>query len=234
MADMFAPLEPYATGVLETGDGHQVYWEQCGNPAGRTAVFLHGGPGSGCSVNQRRLFDPSLYNVVLFDQRGCGRSRPLASDHRVTLSTNTTAHLTSDMESLRTLLAVESWIVVGLSWGTTLALAYAETYPQRVDGLLLGLVTTTSREEVQWITEDVGRIFPVQWDRFSSAVPEIWRHLPLVDAYGEMLNSDDAALRELAAREWCTWEDAHVSLAPARSWANELKRYDARGASRAN
>ena len=214
MERRFPAIEPYASGMLDTSDGHQVYWECCGNPDGKPALYLHGGPGSGASPGQRRFFDPDAYRVVLFDQRGSGRSRPLASEPDADLSTNTTAHLIADIEALRQLHEVESWTVLGLSWGTTLALAYAQTHPQRVNALVLGLMTTTSRREVEWITEDVGRIFPREWDRFAAAVPDSLRHLPLVDAYARLLFDADPAVRDHAAREWCAWEDAHVSLAP--------------------
>jgi pimeloyl-ACP methyl ester carboxylesterase len=168
----FLALEPCESGLLDVGDGHEVYWESCGNPAGTPALFLHGGPGSGCSSGQRRFFDPSLYRAVLFDQRGSGRSRPLASSPDACLSTNTTAHLVADIEMLRVMLDVDRWTVLGLSWGTILGLAYAEAHPHRVKALVLAFVSPTSRREVQWITEDVGRIFPREWDRFANAVPE--------------------------------------------------------------
>lgn len=214
MQDGFLPSEPYDSGMLDVGDGHRVYWECCGNPDGRPALYLHGGPGSGCTPAERRLFDPDAYRVVLFDQRAAGRSRPLASEPDADLSTNTTAHLIADIETLREHQHVESWTVLGLSWGSTLGLAYAQTHPQRVSALVLALVTTTSRREVEWITHDVGRIFPQQWDRFAAAVPHELRDLPLVDAYATLLFDRDAAVREHAAREWCAWEDAHVSLTP--------------------
>lgn len=214
MHGQFPAIEPFESGMLDVGDGHQVYWECCGNPNGKPALYLHGGPGSGCSAGQRRFFDPDAYRAVLFDQRGSGRSRPLASDPGTDLSTNTTAHLMADIEALRELHGVDSWVVLGLSWGTTLGLAYAQAHPQRVDALVLGLVTTTSRREVEWITEGVGHIFPREWDRFASAVPESLRRLPLVDAYATMLMDPDPAVQEHAAREWCAWEDAHVSLTP--------------------
>ncbi|MBA2364162.1 MAG: prolyl aminopeptidase [Chloroflexia bacterium] len=213
MRTRFPATDPYDSGMLDVGDGHRVYWECCGNPDGRPAIYLHGGPGSGCTPGQRRFFDEDAYRVVLFDQRGSGRSRPLASDPDADLSTNTTAHLIADIEALRELHGVESWTVVGMSWGTTLGLAYAQAHPQRVNGLVLALVTTTSRREVEWITRDVGRIFPQEWDRFSAAVPDTLRHLPLVDAYGRLLLDADPAVSERAAREWCAWEDVHVSLA---------------------
>ncbi len=213
-AGRFPATEPYESGMLGVGDGHEVYWECCGNPDGKPALYLHGGPGSGCTPGQRRFFDPDAYRVVLFDQRGSGRSRPLASEPDADLSTNTTAHLIADIEALRRLHGVESWTVLGISWGTTLGLAYAQAHPQRIDGLVLALVTTTSRREVEWVTQDVGRIFPREWDRFAAAVPDTLQHLPLVDAYAVLLSDPDPAVREHAAQEWCAWEDAHVSLTP--------------------
>jgi proline iminopeptidase len=213
MQDRFPAIDPDDSGMLDVGDGHQVYWECCGNPDGKPALYLHGGPGSGCTPGQRRFFDPDAYRVVLFDQRGSGRSRPLANEPDADLKTNTTAHLIADIEALRRHHGVESWTILGMSWGTTLGLAYAQTHPQRVNALVLALVTTTSRREVEWITRDVGRIFPREWDRFAAAVPDTVRHLPLVDAYATLLFDTDAAVREHAAREWCAWEDAHVSLA---------------------
>ncbi|HVR34098.1 MAG TPA: prolyl aminopeptidase [Acidimicrobiia bacterium] len=207
-------IEPYATGVLETSDGHAVYWECVGNPTGAPVVYLHGGPGSGCTPGQRNLFDPAIHRAVLFDQRGSGRSQPLASDPGADLGTNTTSHLIEDMEALRRMLEIDSWTVLGMSWGTTLGLAYAQRHAERVDGLVLALVTTTSRREVDWMTEGVGRIFPVEWHRFASAVPEGLRDRRLVDAYAAMLGDPDPEIHGRAAVEWCTWEDAHVSLDP--------------------
>jgi proline iminopeptidase len=200
--------------MLDAGDRHHVYWECCGNPAGKPALFLHGGPGSGCSAGQRRFFDPSLYNMVLFDQRGSGRSRPLASDLDADLSTNTTQHLIADIEALRELRGIDRWTILGVSWGSTLALAYAQTYPKRVNAMVLALVTTTSHREVRWITEDMGRVFPQQWERFIDAIPQRLRHLRPVESYARMVADADPITRDNAAREWCAWEDAHVSLAP--------------------
>jgi proline iminopeptidase len=215
MSGQFPSVEPFDSGMLDVGDGHRVYWECCGNPAGKPALFLHGGPGSGCSAGQRRLFDPNLYRVVLFDQRGCGRSLPSAPG--ANLNTNTTAHLIADIEALRALHGVDRWTILGLSWGTTLGLAYAQAFPRRVTALVMGFVTTTSRREVQWMTEDVGRIFPQEWERFAGAVPERLRYLPLVDAYATMLTDPDPVVCDHAAREWCLWEDAHVSLTPGHT-----------------
>lgn len=214
MQRRFSETEPYDSGTLDVGDGHRVYWECCGNRDGKPAVFLHGGPGSGFTSGASRYFDPDVYRILLFDQRGSGRSRPLASDQDADLSTNTTAHLIADMECLRRYHEIEQWTVLGISWGTTLGLAYAQTHPERVRSLVLALVTTTSRREVQWITGDVGRVFPKEWERFSLAVPDTMRHRPLVDAYSTLLFDPDPAVREDAALEWCAWEDVHVSLSP--------------------
>jgi proline iminopeptidase len=214
MDPRFPPIEPFDSGLLEVGQGHRVYWETVGAPDGLPALYLHGGPGGGASPGQRRFFDPTRYRAVLFDQRGCGRSRPLAEEPGADLSANTTPHLLADIELLRERLGVDRWVVLGLSWGTTLALAYAERHPERVAGLVLGLVTTTSRREVEWITEGVGRIFPREWERFAAGVPERRRDRPLVDAYAELLFDPDPAVCAKAARDWCDWEDAHVSLVP--------------------
>lgn len=210
----FPPIEPYENGMLDVGDGHQIYWECCGNPTGKPALFLHGGPGTGCSVGQRRFFDPNVYRALLFDQRGSGRSLPLASQLSSNLASNTTSHLIADIERLREVLGIESWVILGLSWGTTLGLAYAHALPRRVKAMVLGFVGTTSRAEVQWITKDVGRIFPQEWERFVEAVPQHLRSIPLVDAYAIMLADADEAVRDRAAQAWCKWEDAHVSLTP--------------------
>lgn len=212
--EQFPATEPYESGMLTVGDGHAMYWEVCGNPDGVPALYLHGGPGSGSSVGQRRWFDPQAYRAVLIDQRGSGRSWPLASKPVVDLSTNTTQHLIADIEQLREQLGVDAWVILGLSWGTTLGLAYALAHPTRVRGLVLGLVTTGSRDEVRWITEDVGRIFPEEWDAFTGHIPEQLRHLPLLDAYAALLEDPDPAVHDPAARAWCNWEDAHVSLTP--------------------
>ncbi|MFR9806491.1 prolyl aminopeptidase [Pseudonocardia sp. RS010] len=211
---LFPPIEPYASGMLDVGDDQSVYWECCGNPHGQPALYLHGGPGGGIGTGARRYFDPKKYCVVLFDQRGCGRSRPSAADPLTDLSVNTTQHLIADIEELRELHEVQAWTVLGTSWGSTLGLAYAQAHPERVNGLVLAAVTTTSAREVQWITEDVGRLFPREWERFTGAVPERLRTGRLIDAYATMLNEPDPSVREHAAREWCLWEDAHVSLTP--------------------
>lgn len=211
---MYPPIEAYDSGMLDVGDGNRVYWETSGNPDGVPAVALHGGPGSGCVPGMRQLFDPQKYRVVLFDQRGCGRSRPYAGDPSVDLHTNTTDHLIADLELLRAHLSIDRWVVVGWSWGTTLALAYAERHPDRVAALVLTAVTTTTPCEVQWITRDVGRLFPAEWARFRAGAPEADRDGSLVDAYARLLADDDPAVREKAALDWCEWEDSHVNLGP--------------------
>jgi len=214
MSDRLPAIEPYESGMLEVGDGHHIYWECCGNPDGKPALYLHGGPGSGCTPGSRRFFDPQVHRIVLFDQRGCGRSVPLASDLHADLRANTTSLLIGDIGRLRQLLRIESWTLLGISWGSTLALAYAQAHAARADAMVLALVTTTSRREVEWVTQGVGRIFPREWERFAAAVPRILKDRPLVDAYAAMLFDDDPEVRDLAAREWCIWEDVHVSLAP--------------------
>ncbi|MEZ4660421.1 MAG: prolyl aminopeptidase [Caldilineaceae bacterium] len=214
MTNLYAPIEPFASGTLETSDGHQFYWEEIGNPSGTPALYLHGGPGSGCSPNARRYFDPKTYRAVLFDQRGCGRSRPLASAPDVDLRWNTTDHLVADIESLRVHLGIKRWLVVGASWGVTLALVYAQRHPACVRAMVLGAVTAGTRREIEWITRDMGRIFPREWARFAAVVPEAERSGDLCAAYARLLASPDPQVRERAALEWCRWEDTHVSLMP--------------------
>lgn len=202
------------THTLHTTDGHDVYFEEFGNRRGVPLVLLHGGPGSGTSVNQRPFFDPALFRVVFVDQRGSGRSRPLAEEAGADPTTNTTHHLISDLEAIRERLAIDAWVLAGFSWGTTLALAYAESHPERCRGVMAALVTTTSAREVAWITDGVGVIFPREYERFVSHIPPALRQFRNVDAYATMLWGPDPDVAAAAAREWCAWEDAHVSLAP--------------------
>ena len=209
---LYPAIEPLEQGRLDVGDGHRLYWEVCGNPAGKPAVVLHGGPGSGCSPGLRRWFDPACYRIVLFDQRNCGRSTPSAGEPQVDLSSNTTAHLVADIERLRAHLGIDRWLVWGGSWGVTLALAYAESHPGRVSELVLGAVTSGTRRETDWITRDMGRIFPEEWARFAEVVPPADRDGNLAAAYGRLLRDPDPGLRERAALAWCRWEDTHVSL----------------------
>jgi proline iminopeptidase len=170
MAGLYPELEPFEDAMLDVGDGQHVYWEICGNPSGKPAVVLHGGPGSGCTPEHRRFFDPAAYRIVLFDQRGAGRSEPQAGEATVDLSTNTTQHLIADIEVLREHLGVDRWLVWGYSWGSTLALAYAEHHPDRVTEAVLGSVTMSRPAEIQWLYRGVGRFFPEQWRRFQHGV----------------------------------------------------------------
>lgn len=206
------PIEPYDQGLLDVGDGNRIYREACGNPEGKPALVVHGGPGAGGGRGSRRTFDPEKYRLVLFDQRGCGESVPHASDPGVSMSVNTTHHLVEDMERLREHLSIERWLLYGGSWGSTLILAYAERHPERVSEIVLLGVTTTRRSEIDWLYRGVGRFFPEEWARFRDAVPETDRDGDLVAAYARLLESPDPAIRSRAAWDWLAWEDAVISL----------------------
>jgi proline iminopeptidase len=210
----FPPLDPHDHGLLDVGDGNLVYWEVCGNPEGKPALVVHGGPGSGCSDGPRKTFDPERYRIILFDQRGCGRSLPHAADPAADMSVNTTAHLVGDMERLRAHLGVERWLLFGGSWGSTLILAYAERHPERVTEIVIPSVTTTRRSEVDWLYRGVGRFFPEQWHRFRAGLPQGERDGDIVAAYSRLMNHPEAAVREKAADDWCAWEDTVLSLEP--------------------
>jgi proline iminopeptidase len=212
----FPPLAPFASGLLTLDDGAEIWWEASGNPDGAPAVWLHGGPGSGVRDGYRRRFDPSRWQVVSLDQRACGRSRPLATSPGFDLSTLTTQRMVTDLEELRVHVGVDRWLVSGGSWGSTLALAYAEAHPDRVTGLVLCAVTTSAHEEIEWISERVGRVFPREWDAFEAASGRAPGQR-LLDAYLERLTDPDPSVRAAAARAWCTWEDVHVSLDPAHA-----------------
>jgi proline iminopeptidase len=215
MAALYPEIEPFEHGALAVGDGHRVYWEACGNPRGRPAVVLHGGPGSGCIPWHRRLFDPTVYRVVLFDQRGCGRSTPHAGGPRVDLTHNTTPHLVADIEALREHLGIDRWLVLGGSWGSTLALAYAERYSRRVTEMVLFGVTTGRRAEFDWLFRGgVAVFFPEQWERLRAALPAALRDGDLVEGYNKLLHETDAAVRDRAAYEWCMWESATPAWPP--------------------
>ena len=222
----FPPIEPYASGMLDVGDGQSIYWEASGNPDGKPAVALHGGPGSGSSPGRRRWFDPDRYRLVQLDQRGCGRSTPHAGDLATDLSTNTTHHLIADIERLREHLGIERWLVWGASWGVTLALAYAERFPERVTEMVLLSITMTRRADVHWLAHETGRFFPEQWARFRDAVPEADRDGDLVAAYDRLLNGTaDPAVAIQASIDWTAWEDAILSLeegyeVPHPRWAD--------------
>jgi proline iminopeptidase len=204
--DLHPAIDPYATGFLEA-DGHRFYWEKCGNPRGTPAVFLHGGPGGGCSPEHRRLFDPARYNVLLFDQRGCGRSTPHAS-----LDQNTTWHLVADIERLRNIIGAERWLVFGGSWGSTLALAYAQTHTERVSALILRGIFTLRRAELLWFyQEGASWLFPDLWEGFVAPIPPAERG-NLMAAYHKRLVDPDRAVRLEAARAWSVWEHNTITL----------------------
>jgi proline iminopeptidase len=210
----YDPIEPNAFGRLDVGDGNEVYWEVCGNPNGKVAVVLHGGPGAGCSPDHRRLFDPRVYKVVLFDQRNCGRSRPHASDPLVSLQSNTTWHLVRDIELLRTHLGIDRWLVLGGSWGSALALAYAERHPDRVSELVLRGIFTLRPSELQWFYQGgASMLFPDLWQRFLDPVP-LEQRSDLISAYHQLLEHPDEAVRVPAAQAWSVWEASTVSLIP--------------------
>jgi proline iminopeptidase len=209
----YVPIEPYEEGMLDVGDGQLMHWEVSGNPAGKSAVLLHGGPGSGAHPGMRGIFDPAMYRVVQFDQRGCGRSTPSVSDLATDLTTNTTDHLIADIEVLREHLGIERWLVSGVSWGVTLGLAYAQRHPERVTEAVFMSVTLTRPSDVHWLYHEAGRFFPEEWQRFRAGVLLDQRDGDLVAAYNQLLNEEaDPAIRERAARDWCAWEDAVVSL----------------------
>ncbi|WP_406393082.1 prolyl aminopeptidase [Streptomyces sp. NBC_00887] len=210
--EKYPPTEPYDQGMLDVGDGNLVYWEVCGNPAGRPALVVHGGPGSGCGPRPRQYFDPDLYRVVLFDQRNCGRSTPHASDPAADMRHNTTPHLIADMELLRTRLGIGKWLLYGGSWGSTLILAYAEQYPERVSEIVIAAVTTTRRSEIDWLYRGAGQIFPEAWDLFRAGVPEAEGPDGLVAAYARRMESPDPDVRARATADWCAWEDAVLSM----------------------
>jgi proline iminopeptidase len=209
LRQLYPPIEPYASGMLDVGDGHQVYWERSGNPDGKPAVFLHGGPGGGSAPEHRRLFDPARYSVTLFDQRGCGRSVPHAS-----LEANTTWHLVEDIERLRVMAGVETWLVLGGSWGSTLALAYAESHPDRVAELILRGVFTLRRAELLWYyQEGASWLFPEKWARFLAPIPADERG-DLMAAYRRRLIGPDRQAQLEAAKAWSLWEGETITLLP--------------------
>jgi len=204
---LYPHLEPHAAGMLRVSDLHTLYWEESGNPAGKPVVFLHGGPGGGTEPKYRRFFDPDRYRIVLFDQRGCGRSTPHAS-----LVDNTTWDLVADMERLRTVLGIERWQVFGGSWGSTLALAYAETHPQRVSELVLRGIFLLRQKEIAWFyQEGASRIFPDAWEGYVAPIPPAERH-DFLSAFHRRLTGDDPVAQLEAAKAWSTWEGATSRL----------------------
>lgn len=211
---LYPPLEAHASGMLDVGDGNLVHWEACGNPEGKPGLAVHGGPGSGSGNWIGRFFDPVRYRVIVFDQRGCGRSVPHASDPAADMSVNTTWHLVADMELLREHLGIDRWVLRGISWGSTLSLAYAQRHPERVSGIVLSSVTMTRRSDIDWLYRGVGRYFPQEWERFlaGAGTGDTQSGGDIVGAYARLLEHPDAAVRDKATADWCTWEDAVLSM----------------------
>jgi proline iminopeptidase len=215
---MFETPATRTSGLLDVGDGQEIYWEESGERDGIPALYLHGGPGSTLgSGSYRGKFDPSRFRIIGLDQRGCGRSTPHVTSPGYDLSDNTTAHLIDDIEQLRSHLGVERWVLSGVSWGSTLALAYAQAHPTRVLGIVIMAVTTTDRFQVEWITETVGAIFPEAWDRLATHAEKAgigYRRGDgrLIDAYAQLMTDPEPAVRDAASRSWFEWEDQHVSI----------------------
>jgi proline iminopeptidase len=213
-----AEVQAHSSGMLAVDGGHEIYWEESGNPAGIPALYLHGGPGSGLGKGgYRDRFDPARCRIIGLDQRGCGRSTPVVTAPGYDLGQNTTAELIADIEKLREHLAVDRWLVNGASWGSTLTLAYAQAHPDRVRGIVLMAVTTTDRFQVDWITEAVGAIYPEAWDRLAAHAESAgigYRRGAgrLIEAYARLMTDPDYAVRDAASRAWCEWEDHHVSI----------------------
>ncbi|MBW3097892.1 prolyl aminopeptidase [Pseudohoeflea coraliihabitans] len=209
LRQLYPEIEPFDHGHLDCGDGHSIYWERVGRRGGKPAVFLHGGPGGGFSPLHRRLFDPDRYDVILFDQRGCGKSTPHAS-----LENNTTWHLVADIERLREMAGFDTWLVFGGSWGSTLALAYAETHPERVSELILRGVYTLTKAELDWYYQyGVSEMFPDKWEQFIAPIPEEERG-DLMGAYRKRLVGANSSEQLRCAKAWSTWEGETITLLP--------------------
>ena len=206
--DLFPPIDPYRTGSLRLDARHTMYWEQSGNPRGAPALFLHGGPGAGATAVHRRFFDPGYWRIVIFDQRGAGRSKPLGE-----VTDNTPSHLVTDIEHLRTTLGIERWLVFGGSWGSTLALDYAASYPSRCAGLILRGIFLCRREEIKWFLYGVRKVFPEAWRAFSEFLPECERRDILAGYYRRLLDPDPS-VHLPAARAWSIYEGACSTLLP--------------------
>ncbi|QLF69972.1 prolyl aminopeptidase [Peteryoungia desertarenae] len=213
----YPEIEPFETGMLDVGDGHQIYWERFGTKGAKPAVFLHGGPGGATSPSHRRLFDPALYDVILFDQRGCGKSTPHAS-----IEANTTWHLVADIERLRQMIGAEKWLVFGGSWGSTLALAYAETHPEHVSELVLRGIYTLTRAELDWYYQfGVSEMFPDKWERFCAPIPENERH-EMMAAYRRRLTGTDREEQLRCAVAWSSWEGETITLLPNPDYSDHF------------
>nr|WP_328285749.1 prolyl aminopeptidase [Magnetospirillum molischianum] len=205
---MFPPIEPIQVGLLPVGDGHQLYWDVSGNPSGPAVLFVHGGPGAGTQPTYRRFFDPAFWKIVLVDQRGCGRSLPEAS-----IVANTTPHLVADLEALRLHLGIERWLLFGGSWGSTLALAYGQAFPQHCLGFVLRGVFLFSIPEIEWFMTGMGHFFPEAGRRFATFLPPAERTTPLA-AWQKRLNDPDPLIHLSAARAWCAYEEACARIIP--------------------
>ena len=201
MNSLFPPIEPYNHGWLSVGDGHEIYFEESGNPSGKPCLFVHGGPGGGASPAARQFFDPDKYRIVLFDQRGCGRSKPHAS-----IEANTTWHLIDDIELIRETLDIDGWLVFGGSWGSTLSLAYAQSHPERVTELVLRGIFLLRAPELQWFYQHgASELYPDAWQHYLAPIPYAERH-DLISAFHSRLTSEDPGVRLSAARAWSVWE----------------------------
>ncbi|WP_429461156.1 prolyl aminopeptidase [Microbacterium sp. ZKA21] len=224
---LYPPIEPYDSGMLIVGDGQRIAWEVSGNPAGKPVVFLHGGPGGGTAPWHRRFFDPEKYRIVLFDQRGCGRSTPHASTPGVDMRFNTTAHLIADIELLRKNLGIEKWQVFGGSWGSALALAYAQTHPDAVTELILRGIFTLRRAEREWFYEGgAAALFPDLWEDYIAPIPVLERNR-MIDAYHRKLTDPDPAVHVPAAVAWSTWEASTITLRPDADTVDRMTDPDA-------
>ena len=202
---------PLRQGLLDVGDGNQMYWECRGNPAGRTVLLVHGGPGGGRSRTAHKAFDHNIFHVVTFDQRGCGDSVPSAADPGTDMSVNTTEHLLADMEALRRHLGVQRWVLHGGSLASTLIVAYAQRHPGHVEGIILIGVTMTRPREIDWLYRGLRLLLPEQWERFRDGLPSSLYDGNLVEGYRQLMNDPDPAVRANAARDWCAWEDAVIA-----------------------
>ena len=215
--ELYAPIEANRSGFLEVGGGHTLYYEECGNPQGKPAVFLHGGPGGGCTAAMRRFWNPDVYRVILFDQRGSGKSKPHAN-----LENNTTWDLVNDIELIRTALQIDKWQVFGGSWGSTLALAYSQTHPQRVSEIVLRGIFMLRKKEIDWFYQHgASEIFPDRWQHYLQPIPPGERD-DLLRAYYRRLTSDDATVRIEAAKAWSTWEGTTSTLLPNEAIAADF------------
>lgn len=222
MRTLYPKIEPNKTGMLPVSEIHTLYWEECGNPNGKPILFIHGGPGGGTSPSDRCFFDPEHYRIILFDQRGCGKSTPYAS-----LQENTTWHLVDDIEKLRTHLGIEKWILFGGSWGSTLALTYAESFPERVEGLILRGIFLCRPDEIAWFyQEGASFINPAHWEEYLSPIPLEDRH-QMIEAYYKQLTCDDQEVRSKAEKGWIGWEGANMKLLFDQELYNEFISYPA-------